>query len=355
MNIRRMNTKERRRWICDEVKKFGLLTFADIQKQTDVKWQSLKGDADLFEQLGLEIRMGKGEFYLVSPDRWTYQIRQSECKSEKEAIGTLAGGLIWGTPDARENIQRQLSEAPAPARETAKRVLGSLAEYWRKSHRFAALDAGTTTAAVARFLKMQRAPDAAAALSGLRVLTNCHQHVIEFLASPRVTTDVITLGGALRKDTQAQTGLLSELCWKAWDLRLDVSIIGTTTLLTHRTPKAGPAHFVEGFACDSEDEARTKSEFLSRSDLKCIVMDSSKFERQRSSAFCFAPLSPVMVDLIITDDGSAQKSDAVSRADSLVEQLWGAGVAVLVAKPVGSGGSKGLGKAKQKAPISERG
>ncbi len=141
------------------------------------------------------------------------------------------------------------------------------------------------------------------------------------LESPAKSAGVIGLGGVLRKDTSARTGPLAESCLAAWSLFFDVVMVGATSL---RFDDYGHPR---SFACDSEDEARTKSMFLDRAALKCIVVDSSKTEKVSTSSFDFCPDSPSWVDLIITD----AEVNTTPRGRRCVEWFWRCGIAVLVA------------------------
>ena len=66
---------------------------------------------------------------------------------------------------------------------------------------------------------------------------------------------------------------------------------------------------------------------LQKADIRCVLMDSSKCARYRSSAFIFASLSPEFVDLVITDE-RIRKQENKEVWDSLCKS----GVNVLVAK-----------------------
>jgi DeoR/GlpR family transcriptional regulator of sugar metabolism len=193
-----------------------------------------------------------------------------------------------------------------------------------------ALDAGTTTEAVAR--ELATVEWVAARLSALRIVTNSPR-IEETLEPPGRPVEVVGVGGALRKDTAARTGWLAELCLKSWNITFDVAVVGTTSLLFDGLGRPG------AFACDSEDEARTKTMFLDSAALRCVVMDSSKFTKQASSSFSFGRVDPRVIDLVVTD-GDTPGDD---RARRCVGWLWESGIAVLEAGPTGAESALGRG------------
>ena len=211
----------------------------------------------------------------------------------------------------------------------AQRALNFLSLYWKKHHRSIALDAGTTNEAVSGVLSKLRAGDQTGSLGGLSVFTNSPSVVDQFRDYVRTTArdphrlpacriEVIPIGGRLRSDTDAVTGELSKRCLESWQINLDVAVIGTTHF-----------DFQEmRLGCDSEDEALTKSILLSRSSLRCIVADSTKFQispQTVRSSFPFAAVTENNIDLVLTDD---------KVETAIVEECGKRGVAVLKSPPL---------------------
>jgi DeoR/GlpR family transcriptional regulator of sugar metabolism len=379
----------RRKFILDGVRARGVVEDREIKEAGErqvfpTSPESLRQDAEEFDALGLWVRRMGTSFVSVSPEGryWTYRVRRHENRKEKQAIGQLAKALLWGfepspacaiirqelggslqyavdevgrLPAEFEKVTRRLLKdcqaklqdsklqaeirtalmetAPNPDEhpyvprthsDAVKRVNLFLDDYWTKRHRVVALDSGTSTEAIARPIAKEDGP--ASHYSSLRVVTNSPR-IERLLHSPDKSVDVIGIGGMLRKDTSARTGLLTEVCLKAWGIRFDVAIVGATGLLRDALDRP------EAFACDSEDEARTKSSFLDSAGLKCIVMDSSKFKKQSSSSFAFCRVDPRFVDVIITDENITHPG----KCEESLRWFRQRGIAVLRAKLSGPG------------------
>jgi DeoR/GlpR family transcriptional regulator of sugar metabolism len=329
---RSKTTLARRQFILKKANLNGSVSFDEIRKGgfKDVGWQSLKGDAKLFKNLNLGVQLleGEGKFVLGSPAKnvpWTYNIRKEEDSEQKEAIGELAVALIWGPKIVKkkkkeeyiwpsDKIQRSMEPLkPNSENELNKRFW----QYWHKKHRYCAIDAGTTTAMAAQYLTTKKPLSAQVGAVSLTVVTNAPK-VEEVLQPPSVDVEVVMVGGQLRKDTMAHTGLLCEQCLDSWKIRPDLTMVGTTSLTNIEESK----EFY--FMCDSPDEARTKGVLLQRADIRCVLMSSSKCARYRSSAFIFASLSPDLVDLVITDEQIKDKE--------VWDRLHKSGVNVLIAE-----------------------
>lgn len=362
----------RRRYIIDRVRRYGRVTYQEIEETGKQKaeagkekfptgYQSFLDDDEFFAAYDLPPKLvpGQGVFVLRYPDvGWTFQYRLEENSPQKRAVGMLAAAMLLGRPGKDSKDSNVPFDADTPRdkleelqatiwkqlmgekeRDASKRVRSYLGQYWRKRHRLVAMDAGTTTHAVAEYVanpwgieeEDEKGLPPAGVLSpnrdsfdprsiSLRVLTNCPR-IERCMESPRCFPSVISIGGALRKDTVARTGVLAEQSMKAMNLRPDIAMLGTTSLRTE------DGYSLMGFACDSEEEARTKSLF--EADLRCILMDSSKCQRYRSSAFTFAVCGSKSVDVVITDSGIW---DVANKEGIDIDRLlWDAGVALLVA------------------------
>jgi DeoR/GlpR family transcriptional regulator of sugar metabolism len=259
------------------------LSFGDIRKQLfgDVSDETLYKDAHFLQQDNQPIIVSKKHFIRSASGISTVRRRAHEGRAEKEAIGRMAERLI----------------APASESLPVLKAIGTdlqtrFAEFWKKAHRLVILDAGSTTAAIARYLGRLRTPDPLRNLADLRIFTNgnlIHQELNKAGGSH----GVILLGGAERRDTEAVAGTLAEECLRAFALKADIAIIGTTNLNEDGN-----------FCCDSEDEARIKSRLLEAARIRCIAADSQKLVNPgRGSAWVFAAFSRYVsgIDVIITD------------------------------------------------------
>lgn len=352
----------RRQFILEQANLHGVVSFGDIAKKGfSTGWQSLKGDATFFAAMKLGVELRKGRFVLRGRDvdvKSTYEDRKTDNPSEKGAIGELASALIWGTKCAsfqrppyvspcRDMILAQLEDRGRDVRtpnwspSVAAKLRDHLGRYWAKKHRHCVLDAGTTTDSIAEHLAKKDAPDSDAGLAALTIVTNAPT-IEGVLQKTLPGIDVIVVGGELRKDTLSHTGRLCEQCLNAWEIQVDIAMVGTTSLdYPH-------GRQVLCFACDSASEARTKGLLLERADLRCVVMDSSKCGRYRSSAFIFASASEQFIDFVITDKGihdwviidgeirhRTTMSDAIGKGEKVWDALHNAGVVVFVAESYG--------------------
>jgi DeoR/GlpR family transcriptional regulator of sugar metabolism len=345
----RADVEKRRTYIRETVEMHGELACKDIPKELQAGRQSYQLDADSFTKNGLPIRLDRGRF-VQTFGPWTYESRKHENMKAKEAIGRVASAMVWGSKEERAEIRKKLTEE----KEVGLELLdGFFEDYWSKKNRFVALDAGTTTLKIAEHLTSERGgkrrrvlPDEEAGLAALRLVTNCPKIEAVF-ENPLDRTEVLLIGGALRKETRSHSGYLARQCLEAWNLQIDLAMIGTTNLITRQMIEDSRIgqYRAAGFACDSEEESQIKNELLARSSLRCVVVDSSKFERRLTSAFCFAGLPSKsariptrLVQLVITDDGKLDSdgkavSDAKRRQrEDYVDQLRSEGIPVVVAE-----------------------
>lgn len=353
----------RRRFIIQEVLRHGFVSFEEVkgkfpggnvsQAQTD--------DAAFFDAHAIPIIRAANGFALSSARYWTWELREQDRSPEKKAIGGFCAALllrrIADDDAARENFEDAIftqlraqidSKKPrkaspsslvdlvtkyrlqASAEENVVKALDSvlndfakpksphpeqtsvdvlLTDFMKKPHRHAILDAGTTTAAIAAALA-EIAPYHSVAL---RVVTNSPK-LERLLEDPRIPIDVIAIGGQLRKDTAAHAGDLTDLCWSKWSLESDVAMIGATSLRFDHSKRP------RAFACDSESEAHAKAQLLENSRIKCVVFDSSKFDKESSSSFEFAKASSQQVHIVITDSNTMEHKGAKPCIDWLKRQ-----------------------------------
>lgn len=339
-------TKQRRHFIIEMAKETGEVTDAQIAAEAGrrgVKWglsaQSLKDDAAYFKKKNIPImRPARKSMFLFYRDVTSpYELRKEEMTSEKEAIGQLAADLIrgatvraGGVKYTRQHILASLKEYERDvAREkVARGVARKLKAIYEKHDRFCALDSGTTTLKAAGIFEQHgrdMLPDLSSPLKSLTMLTNSTDIAVCLAKS---SIQVVMLGGRLRKETHAFAGSLAKGCLDAWNIHLDVSIVGTVGLKV-RKQFLGTSDEQEflAFMSDTFEECETKQALFARSTLRVVLMDSSKFKFAVETPvtvghFPFAGVSANDVDILITDNG-------LSEGD--IEACWKEGVAVLVA------------------------
>ena len=305
---RQHRARQRRQFVRDRLAKDGQLPFASVRAQFQLESDSvLYQDGVWFQQHGEPI-ITQDRAFKVSENRLLLiQQRARHHLRAKEMIAACAARLIAPTVAQQDAF----NQPPLPAE-----LADKLKAYWTKANRFLILDAGSTTGAVARHTARLKAPDPDKRLSSLRVLTNGMMIVQELQHSPH---GIITVGGAYRKPTGAVAGNLAEQSLASWGFHADLAIIGTTNLNEQGD-----------FCCDGEDEAQIKSRLLESARIRCIAADSAKLTTPgRGSAWAFASLSHVMIDLVITDDGS--ETACTPAMDALIRQADKRGVNVAIA------------------------
>lgn len=368
MNIQQDQAhKQRRDFIRQSVHARGFVSFEEIRVQgakASPPWatyaQTFRDDEKYFEKHGLDIvrdtdKYGKGRFIYERVDgHYTYRRRLYQNRSEKVAIGQVGACLLLGLGRkpkggvSRDEVLGALDRSAAKygrgagsrAQMAKERVQDKLRSYFSKPHRLCAIDAGTTNAYTTKALKKPglMVPDPDTDLASLTILTNCPK-IANYLLDPRISIGLLMLGGRLRKATSAFAGDLTQRCLVAMDLRPDIAMIGTTSLASRERFMGGTTDYeLRGFYSDSEEESRTKSDLLHQSALRIVMMDSSKLDKERTSAFIFAPASDKHVDLVVT----AEPVDDQKREHfrQCLKALWKTGVATIVAEPLETVGAE---------------
>jgi DeoR/GlpR family transcriptional regulator of sugar metabolism len=360
----------RRKHIWNEVRSNGQISLEQLRDAGhSTKSNIVNGDKWFFEEMDLGVKYYEDSkrFVLHSSNYWIFDYRKGERKEQKTAVGWLTACIIWG--HYTKSVLAMLNEQSRND-DVSKKVGSYLHSFWGKLNRWVTIDSGTTTFAVAEYLRnssytdvnslqkkysiewgwvdndgisplsaeFSSGNDSAARKaarntenfrppSSLTVVTNSPE-IEEVFRDPMTTPHVVSLGGELRKQTAAHTGLLCDQIFDMWNFRSDISVIGTTALNEPRNQNDG-GKVVWGFASDTPEESRTKGKLLERSDFRIIVMDSEKFGR-KNSASIFASLNPNFVDLIVTDHDAPM---------NYINGIWSNGVAVLKApKFTGPGG-----------------
>jgi DeoR/GlpR family transcriptional regulator of sugar metabolism len=267
----------------------------------------------------------------------TFEERERLQTPEKQAIGKLALEVLWGKSPAKgappastiDWLWKQVHLPPKRSRTGIEDRVERLGRFlhgdWGKRHRMGILDAGTTTLSIAR--NIAAADERGDRTSILTVLTNSPKIEHRLLERPH-SISLISVGGKVRIDTAARTGHLCHRCLAGWDIKADIAMVGSTSF------RFNDSGFPIGFACDSDDEAETKANFLDLADLKCVAIDSSKVLKQYSSSFIFARVEAPYIDVILTDTGILEKEGRPSH-----EWFWDRGIVVLTANPVEAAGS----------------
>ena len=301
--------------------------------------QSFKDDADYFKRMNIPIvrppRLKK--FVHVAREIYPYELRKTVLPDEKMAIGQLAADLIRGASNMESGarytagaIFAMLAEhEKIPAHQAAAvNVMRKLKSIYAKYDRCCAVDSGTTTLRVAQVFQTignDMLPDPHSNLKALTLVTNSTE-VANALCSPKSSLQVIMLGGRLRKETHAFAGSLAKICISAWDLNMEISMVGVVGIKRRRqfVGTTTEDEFLS-LMSDTYEEAETKQALFSRSLLRVVLMDGSKFfpdnEVPAMGHFAFAHLVPEDVDLIITDAKPGLKDQ--------YELCWKQGVAVL--------------------------
>jgi DeoR/GlpR family transcriptional regulator of sugar metabolism len=347
----------RREFIIRSVQTNGILTDKEIRDEAErsgLNWssspQSLKEDADYFRQHHHAIERPKraGRFVAGRTNfRSTFDVRLDEAKSAKLAIGRFGASLIVGMNTIRnadgstapgllsteDEVLSQLKEqCPNKPQSNAAfhRLEDKLSSYFSQSNRTVAIDAGTTTMHVIETLtddNLVHIPHPDSRLHSLHVLTNC-PHISRRLEDPASNIEVIMLGGRLRKQTAAAAGYLCELFLEAWNPRLHMCLLGTTSLCNYRRRQGTRDNLqLLGFHSDSAEESATKSAILQRSAIRVVLMDSRKLAPERASVYPFAAIGGEHVDLVVTDNDL--RTENRKHYDDCMQALWRSGTAVI--------------------------
>lgn len=248
-----------------------------------------------------------GYFLTTRRIETTKKQREALERPRKEVIASLAGGLLLG----EDKFANVFSVNPAPQKELIKLLRGQngpgaqlkaesiirmLKESaWRPLQRQIAIDSGTTNevfcSEVLAKLTLPRP-----SLSRLNVCTNS-RGIFNILGVPGVPIKTIIVGGQQLFQTEAIAGYLAEQFLKAANLSFSMSFIGATVVDLRNM-------FLGG---DYDADSAIKSDFLSRSELKIVLADKTKFMGGSFAAYNrFAKIHPSVVDLIVTDEIDAQ-------------------------------------------------
>jgi len=202
---------------------------------------------------------------------------------------THGGALLAEDVDRTVQIDRRMDEMVDAKESIARAALDLIFDC-----ESVALDAGSTTLALAQLLKQNE----------MRVVTN--SLLIAQGLSARESGSVILLGGTWRRESSCYLG--PDTLQMLERMNIDIAFVGTSGISLEA-----------GFSCQNSLEALVKAKILSRAQRKFILGDSSKYGRRAFSTF--ANLDEV--DGLVTDEGLGAKALA---------ELTGTGLHVVTAR-----------------------
>lgn len=202
--------------------------------------------------------------------------------AEKGLITRTHGGAILAEGTGFEPTMLEKEEQFRAEKERIGRLAASLVE----DGDTIILDGGTTTVEIARNLKDHR---------NVTVITNAVNVCAELARSE---TDVILIGGNLRKPTLTLVGPLGEANLRRF--HVDKVFLGMNGVAVRH-----------GLTTPNLTEAQTKRSMLEQAETVIIVADHSKIEK--TSLVAVADISEV--DILVTDDGiSPEQKRAIEEA-----------------------------------------
>ncbi|WP_203335344.1 DeoR/GlpR family DNA-binding transcription regulator [Nocardioides limicola] len=236
-----MYPEERQQAIAHLAAQRGRVSVADLAAQFEVTTETVRRDLNALEQLGVVRRVHGG----VVP------------ASALSAVETQVDDRDVAHPEQKDAIARAALAMLPPAGGTLL------------------LDAGTTTARLARLLPVDQPRT---------VIT--HAVPIAAILTTNPAIDLHLLPGRVRTTTQAAVGV--DTVTALGDLRVDVAVIGTNGL--------SRSH---GLSTPDRDEAAVKRALVGAADRVVVVADSSKLDVEATVRF--AGLD--QIDVLVTDDG----------------------------------------------------
>lgn len=242
-----MNKSDRHRLILDVIERSGRLRIADVARESGMTEMTIRRDLEALEQLGALSRVHGGAVSVVSQSHSPhYQTRALANVGSKERIGAGTADLI--------------SEGETVI-----------------------LDAGSTTAAVARSLLGRR---------NLRIMTLDLRIAAVLADDPGLT--VMVSGGSVRP---IEHGLFGSGAIRSFeDFNFDTYVLS-----------ASGVDAVAGITEYNADDATVKRAALAAARRTILVADSSKLD-----AVTYANVCPLeQIDVLVTD-ADATSSDAVA-------------------------------------------
>lgn len=243
-----MDAYERRVRIMELLERHGKVSINSLAQELGVSRVTARGDLDALEKRGLLVRTHGGAVYPENHGLARLVSRTiHEREAEKEAIAALAITLI----------------------QDGATVL---------------IDAGSTTAILARRLRQRR----------LTVVTNSVP-VLQELAG-QSSIELLVSGGALRRPDMALIGQVSRAFYE--QIRADVVFFGATAFSLDK-----------GVSCANLIEAETKRHMIASGQTICLLADSAKAGKVALAHVCDWD----EVDILITDRMEAEDREAMAK------------------------------------------
>jgi DeoR family fructose operon transcriptional repressor len=232
-----MFAEERKSKIIERLNKYGKVKVCDLSQRYEVSEVTIRRDLQELEEDKL-IKRVHGGAVLNDNTKFepTFSEKIDKFYDEKESVGRLAASMI---------------------------VDGDTV----------ALDAGTTTLSIARYIVAKN----------ITVLTNSVD--IAYELAKKQDVEVIVTGGTLRWETRAMVGPVADNTLK--NFRVDKAFIGTNAIC-----------IINGLSTPNIIEANTKREMIRIAKQTIVVCDHTKF-----NSVSFAKIVDLdSVDIIITDN-----------------------------------------------------
>jgi DeoR/GlpR family transcriptional regulator of sugar metabolism len=242
-----MRAYERKLRIMKLLQSKGQVNINQLAEVLGVSRVSVRSDLDALETRGLLVRTHGGAVLPENRDL-VRQISRTvhEMEAEKEAIGRLAAGLV----------------------EAGSTVL---------------IDAGSTTAVLARFLRDKR----------LTVITNSIPVLQQLIGAESI--ELLVSGGALRRPDLALIGEVARSFYE--QVHADILFLGATGFSPGK-----------GVSCANLIEAQTKKHMLKSAERVCLLADSSKLGKNALAQVC----GWEDIDVLVTDHLGSQDRAALT-------------------------------------------
>lgn len=361
MSLKGTSTSNRRRFIIEQLRRFGKVTYSDIRRTgaSKVNNASIQTDFEFLQLHGYDVHIvnvdGSGKNKAIVDGAMKAEdsmIERSSLQAEaKLAIAAYAVALACGIGRqktkprqkildqldlhfSRQDILEQLSEKikrmdkiSTNAKCRMERLQLKLQSYWLQRNRSLILDAGTTNLAAAKILSRLEIPSPLHEMQSLNVCTNYRQ-IFADLGAPCVDVRVMVVGGR-QLPTGALAGYETIRFMKSIEtVSFGMAILGTSYI------NVAPERFLA--MTSTPDEAELKAYFHQNAELKVIVADHTKFSDLGVRAGQgFARLD--QIDLIISSppDEKSSESGPFKRQqpfNEIIAQIEKEGIPVFLAK-----------------------
>lgn len=253
-----LSPEQRSERILDLLSTTGFSSVSDLARVLKVSEMTIRRDLDKLETEG-HIRRTHGGAITESRTQIEidYSSRKKRHEREKEKIGLLAANLV-------------------------------------KSGQSVFVDAGTTTLAMAKYLKK---------LKNLRIITNSLPLQTELLDSNN--TEVILIGGRILTHTMSLVGTLAHE--NLVNMRFDWTFLGT-----------GGIDFKRGLTHSTMEEIPIKKAAAQSAGKVAVLADHTKFGYNALAFF----MSIEEIDIIITDTKSEKQSIELKEGSYKTKILW---------------------------------